>query len=559
MQVGGASRLKRFVVLLMREGLDRARGILPPEALETHEFDADAVGFAAAFSEEEEFDEIPDSADDGAAQPPGAGPHVLSLAGRRRARGLRAVAHRVAQPRRDAPPVDRTARAARLVVDDVAPLLRVVVAQRRRAPGRRACPGTRCSPSPARSSSDGWASCRASALIFAIPVGAIGISRLLKGRVSNRARVIAAIAYMALPLGLDMISQGRIDVLVVVAVLPFIVRRLFELMDVPGFRTQPYGEPVAFGHRGWRTTWSGQRMVAVMLIALAHGDGAGDDSSSSRSSSSGSSSRGSSRPTKGSTRPDRWRFLGSLWLNVAILLLPLTVDVAIAGRRALGVFGLARGPWSVPSFAELLRATDGGFGLSWAGWLLPGAALIGLLLCRGERRRIATKAASIATLTLLVASLDARHWMGSFAPDLDVLLALYVVMLALLIGLGVSAFENDLRHAGFGWRQVGGRVCRWRRLVVAAVPFAAVFAERPIRPPDDERRRVVEHALAVERPGATASCGSVTRRCCHSPGGRWRRDSPRRRRWTGCPVAPRSSRRPTRARATSSWTPSSRR
>jgi len=36
------------------------------------------------------------------------------------------------------------------------------------------------------------------ALIFAIPVGAIGISRLLKGRVSNRARLIAALAYLSL-------------------------------------------------------------------------------------------------------------------------------------------------------------------------------------------------------------------------------------------------------------------------------------------------------------------------------------------------------------------------
>src|SRR5579863_8933198 len=62
LQVGGASRLKRFFVLLLREGLDRARGILPPEATADHEFDADAVGFAAAFSEDEEFDDIPDSA-----------------------------------------------------------------------------------------------------------------------------------------------------------------------------------------------------------------------------------------------------------------------------------------------------------------------------------------------------------------------------------------------------------------------------------------------------------------------------------------------------------------
>ena len=52
---------------------------------------------------------------------------------------------------------------------------------------------------------------------------------------------------------------------------------------------------------------------------------------------------------------------------------------------------------------------------------------------------------------MIVAALDARHWMGSFAPDLDVLLALYVVMLALLIGLGVSALENDLR---VGWLRV---------------------------------------------------------------------------------------------------------
>jgi hypothetical protein len=312
------------------------------------------------------------------------------------------------------------------------------------------------------------------ALIFAIPIGAIGVSRLLKGRVSNRARVVASIAYMALPLGLDMISQGRTDVLVVVAGLPFVVRRLFELMDVPGFRTQPYGEPVAFGHRGWRTTLSGQRMLAVMLIALL----------TAMAPATlivvtliilGVFLARLFETDEGVNTSKPWRFLGSLWLNVAILLLPLTIDVGIAGRRALGVFGLARGPWSVPSFPEILRGADGGFGLSWAGWLLPGAALVGLLLCRGERRRIATKAASIATLTVVVAALDARHWMGSFAPDLDVLLALYMVMLALLIGLGVSALENDLRQAGFGWRQVAAGLTV-TALVVAAVPFAAIFS-----------------------------------------------------------------------------------
>ena len=86
--------------------------------------------------------------------------------------------------------------------------------------------------------------------------------------------------------------------------------------------------------------------------------------------------------------------------------------------------------------------------------------------------------------------------MGSFAPDLDVLLALYMVMLALLIGLGVSALENDLRQAGFGWRQVAAGLSV-TALVVAAVAVRGDLRERPIRPAHDERRRVVEHAGPV--------------------------------------------------------------
>ena len=113
------------------------------------------------------------------------------------------------------------------------------------------------------------------ALIFAVPMGAVGVGRLLKDRASNRARIVGAFAYAAMPVGMNMIGQGRIDVLVVVALLPFIVRRVFEVMDVPGFRTRPYSEPVPFGHRGWRTTEAGQRMVLIMLHRPGDGDGAG--------------------------------------------------------------------------------------------------------------------------------------------------------------------------------------------------------------------------------------------------------------------------------------------
>lgn len=175
-------------------------------------------------------------------------------------------------------------------------------------------------------------------------------------------------------------------------------------------------------------------------------------------------------PDPSSSFRGTWRLLGSLVFNVAIFLLPLTIDTALAGGRAPEVFGLPLGPWSVPSFSYLLRGADGSFGSSWWGWLLPLAALFALALCRGDRRRIATKLAVIATLSLVLATLASRHWMGSFAPGLDELLTLYALCLAALIGLGIGALEHDLREAGFGWRQVAAALSV-ATLVVASLSF----------------------------------------------------------------------------------------
>ena len=452
LQDAGASRLQRFFLVLVREGLESARGILPDQLPETEGPSgetADGVGFAAAFAEDEVFDE-------------GIG---LSESRVRPSRFLTSF------------------RTQALVIAALALLwaigARNLVAMHLPLIGRLA---------PLDSWWSTWRHFFASwspngvgtgapgmpgygilafagtfvlgrmgilprlALIAAVPVGAIGVARLLKGRVSNRARIVAAVAYMALPSGLNMIGQGRVDVLAVVAGLPFIVRRVLDLLDVPGFRQTPYGEAVPFGHRGWRTTEAGQRMSAIMLIAFV----------SAMAPATlvvvvilivGVTLARALEPDE-SSRATPWRLLGSIVVNVAIFLLPLTIDTAIAGRRALGVFGTIRGPWSVPTFSDLLRGVDGGFGNNWWGWLWPALALAALIMTRRQRRAIASKAAMVATLTLLVITVSDHHWLGAFAPDLDVLLVLYGVMLAVLVGLGVAALENDVRSAGFGWRQV---------------------------------------------------------------------------------------------------------
>jgi hypothetical protein len=245
-------------------------------------------------------------------------------------------------------------------------------------------------------------------------------------------------------------------------------------MDVPSFRPVPYSEPVPFGHRGWRTSEAGQRMVLIMLVAIVSAMApatlvvvalvvVGVVVARLFEPDSGKSFRGS------------WRLLGSILVNVAIFLLPMTINVIFAGRRALEIFGLSRGPWSVPSFSFLLRDVDGTFGTSWWGWLLPVAALFALVLCKGDRRRVASKVVTIAALSLVLTALASRHWLGSFAPDLDVLLALYAVMLATLIGLGIAALEHDLRDAGFGWRQIAAGLSV-ATLLTATLPFLANFA-----------------------------------------------------------------------------------
>jgi GT2 family glycosyltransferase len=475
LQVGGASRLKHFFSTLLREGYDRARGILPPELLEERadEVEEAGVGFAAAFSEQEEFDDIAES-------------DMLEL----RARPSRLM----------------TSFRAQAAIVAVVALLWLI--------GSRNLVATHLPLIGRLAPLDGWWSTWRHffaswspngvgtgtpgmpgygvlafagtfvlgrmgvlprlALILAVPIGSIGVGRLLKDRASNRARLIGALGYAAMPLGMNMISQGRVDVLVAVAGLPFIVRRIFELMDVPGFRVKPYSEPVPFGHRGWRTTEAGQHMLLIMIVALV----------TAMAPATlvvvalivlGVMIARFIEPDRGSAFHGTWRFLGSIVLNVAIFLLPMTIDVVLAGRRAFEIFGLPRGPWSVPSFSLLLRGVDGTFGETWWGWLLPVAALFAFVLCQGDRRRVASKLLVIAAMTLVLTSLASRHWLGSFSPDLDVLLALYAVMLASMIGLGIGALEQDLRDVGFGWRQIAAGLSVLT-LLVAIVPFLGSFA-----------------------------------------------------------------------------------
>ncbi|HEV2427492.1 MAG TPA: glycosyltransferase family 2 protein, partial [Acidimicrobiales bacterium] len=337
LQVGGARRLERFVVTLVRHGLDRARGILPGEPEPEAEPEPDErVGFAAAFSEDEEFDELGASEEAVPRRP------LRFLASFRSQAGAMVVVVALWLIG------SRNLVAMHLpLIGRLAPLDSWWTTWRHFfASWSPAGVGTGSPGAP------GYAELGLAgsfvvgrmgilprvALIFAAPLGAVGVGRLLKDRVSNRARLVAAVAYLALPVGANMIAQGRIDVLVALASLPFVVRRLFDLLGVPGYPAAPFRDPVPFGQHGWRTTRAGQTLVAVMVVALVTAMAPATLVAAALVILGVALARlGDRDPADAPSRP--WSTGSRVLLGVALLLAPLTLDTALAGRSALSVFG----------------------------------------------------------------------------------------------------------------------------------------------------------------------------------------------------------------------------
>jgi hypothetical protein len=468
LQVPGSSRVRRFFQTLIHEGLDTARGVIPHDEVADAIIADSGVGFGSTFGDVTEFDDLDDLILERPHRPSRIFTGfrsqailllVVSIAWFIGSRNLVAM---------HLPLIGRLA-----PLDSWWATWRHFFASWTSSgvgTGTPGMPGYGVLGFAGTFVFGRMGILPRAAMIFAVPVGALGMARLLKEQVSNRARILASIAYLAFPLGVNMIQQGRVDVLVVIAGLPYLVRRIFTLMDVPGFQRE-YVHHVHFGHVGWRSTREGQQTITLLLAAImtalapatflvigvlilgsvvAKRLGGRDEGE----------------------HQNPWRFLGSIWLGLAILLLPMSVDTLLAGRSSLGVFGLAQSSWTAPSFGALVRGADGTFGGGWGGWLLPAFAVIAVLLSRGSRRILAVRFLSVATVALVLSTLVDHHLSGPFAPDTDVLLVVVMVAVAALVGTGVSSLENDLKESNFGWRQVlaaGASLA----LVAAIIPFGA--------------------------------------------------------------------------------------
>ncbi len=167
-------------------------------------------------------------------------------------------------------------------------------------------------------------------LLGCIPLGAWGMARFMRPLVSPRARVVAVICYLGLPLPYGALGTGRWDGLVAYAAFPFIALWLARAAAVEPFKVTTAAH--------WRNRPAGQVAVLGVIVAIASGFAPAVVPLVvvlALGWAVGSVVMGA---------PDgRWRLLvvAVEAVGVALLLaLPWVVGTALAGKAAVGIFGL---------------------------------------------------------------------------------------------------------------------------------------------------------------------------------------------------------------------------
>ncbi len=212
-------------------------------------------------------------------------------------------------------------------------------------------------------------------LLGCIPLGAWGVSRFLRPLVSPRARVVAVICYLGLPLPYGALGLGRWDGLVAYAAFPFIALRLARAAGVepyavapgPHWRRRPAGQVVILGAVIAAAAGFAPAVVPMVLVVAVAWV-------------LGSVLVGAGGPA--------WRVLVVAVQAVVVALvlaLPWVVGTALAGKGSVAIFGLPIAGATAPSWGDVIRFAVGPVARSPIAWLLVAGAALPLVIARGTR------------------------------------------------------------------------------------------------------------------------------------------------------------------------------
>ncbi len=298
------------------------------------------------------------------------------------------------------------------------------------------------------------------AVLGALPLGALGAWHLGRPFGSKWARVATMVVYAVIPLPYGALGLGQWDVLVAYAVAPWVLHMLAQAtgLEPYGRRLQPSrrtrtpaaSDRTQIKQRPATRRASLGRQCAVLAIVVALAGAVAPSEAvvvlvSALGLVAGSSFAGRTNRAMRALVVAVGGVLGAVILSEPWV---LGLGHPGPGLAALG------GPGSVDpaGVGQLLALRVGGVGVTPLAWGLFAAALLPLLIGQGWRLAWASRAWGVALAVWLVAWLGGKGWLGVSIPT-GVLLAAAGAAVALCVGLGVVAFQQDLARFRFGWRQ----------------------------------------------------------------------------------------------------------
>ncbi len=301
-----------------------------------------------------------------------------------------------------------------------------------------------------------------------VPVGLLGMWRLLKPMDSVWGRIVGTSLYAMLPISYEALVKGHWGTLLLVAALPFAMRRVAEAFGVAGYDREDVGLLRQVASLGFLLgVVAAFEPLILVLVALA--------SLAVLVASIGSTSI---------SAIGRGLFVACLAVGIASLMhLPW---VAVLGDSDTVLrYLLVRSPsQSSAELVDVLRFMPSSYGNSWMMWCPMLVATLPLLLGRGNRMRLAMTAGFLALVGYGLAWVSHRGWLTD------------------LLGREVSIGEGALVLAGVG-------LC-W----CAAVGPSVVSSDRDLAP-------VIVRRVVITAATASLMLSSLTLLVA-SADGRWK-------------------------------------
>jgi GT2 family glycosyltransferase len=313
-----------------------------------------------------------------------------------------------------------------------------------------------------------------------LPVGAYGIWRLARPVGSTRARLVALVVYVALPLPVNALAAGRWGSLVVWSLTPWIVYQLARASGLEPFALRDR-EPQTPGrvllYRGVATgvltalaaMVEPFALVSTLVIALALAFGgvlAGQSAAAGRIARVGLVGAG-----VGFVLHVPWSFalLAGGWSDTS-------------GTAATAELPLSAG--------QVLRFATGPVADSPLVWAVLLAAVLPLIIGRRWRLGWAVQAWALAVVSFMLAWAGGQGWAAGLLPSAEVLLAPAAVAVALAAAMGVTALEVDLPDYNFGWHQLAA-VTVAGASVIGVLPIVAASVDGRWGMPKGDFRTIV--------------------------------------------------------------------